>query len=73
MTNEHQVDPGDDPVPEAVSPAKADMIDAGSETTAGPTDAGSADAVTTDGPDATGPAQLRTNRAAGGLRGRSRA
>ena len=37
MTNEHQVDPGDDPVPEAVSPAKADMIDAAAGTTPGTT------------------------------------
>ena len=46
MTNEHQMDPEGDPVPDAVSPAKADMIDAGSDSTAHATaaEAGSTDA-----------------------------
>ncbi len=40
MTNEHQMDPEGAPVPDAVSPAQADMVDAGSETPAGVTDTG---------------------------------
>jgi uncharacterized protein len=46
MTNEHPVGPEDDPVTEAVSPAKAGMIDADSPT---PVEAAGADAPSPDG------------------------